>query len=65
MKGQAGIVTGVVALVTAVIGLVIIDSVVSGTTFSTALLNTVTANITVLAAVTTLALAGAWIYMKG
>ena len=37
---MVGIIGGVVALVTAVIGLVIVDSVVSGTAFSTTLLNT-------------------------
>lgn len=61
---MAGIVTGIVALVTAVVGLVIIDEVVSGTAFSTTLLNTIAENITTLAAVTTLALAGMWLFMK-
>jgi predicted membrane-bound spermidine synthase len=61
---MAGIVTGVVALVTAVVGLIIIDEVVSGTAFSTALLNTIVENITTLAAVSTLALAGMWLFMK-
>ena len=54
----------VVALVTAVIGLVIVDSVVSGTAFSTALLNTIVENVTTLAAVSVLGLAGMWLYMK-
>ena len=62
---MAGIITGVVALVTAIIGLVIVDSVVSGTAFSTALLNTIAANVTTLAAVSILGLAGMWLYMKG
>jgi hypothetical protein len=61
---MAGIVTGVVALVTAVVGLIIIDEVVSGTAFSTTLLNTIVENITTLAAVSTLALAGMWLFMK-
>lgn len=64
MINMAGIVTGVVALVTAVIGLVIIDTVVAGTAFSTALLNTIVGNITTLAAVTALGLAGMWLYMR-
>ena len=62
---MAGIVTGVVALVTAVVGLVIIDTVVAGTAFSTTLLNTIVGNITTLAAVSALALAGMWVYLKG
>ena len=61
---MAGIITGVVALVTAVIGLTIIDDVVSGTAFSTALLNTIAENVTTLAAVALLGLAGMWLYLK-
>ena len=59
-----GIIQGVVALVTAVIGIVIIDSVVAGSTFSTTLLNVIVNNVTVLAAVAALGLAGMWVYMK-
>lgn len=62
---MAGIITGAIALVTAVICLVVVDSVIAGTTFtSSALLNTIVPNIGVIAAVTTLALAGMWLFMK-
>ena len=59
------IIAGVVGVVTAVIGLVIVDAVVAGTVFTTsATLNTIAENIPVLMGVGVLGFAGAWMFLR-
>lgn len=64
MAYGSAIIGGVVALVTGVIGLVVVDSVINATVFSSAILNTITENIPVIAAVSLLALAGAFVMIR-
>jgi len=59
------VIAGVVGVVTAVIGLVIVDSVIADTNFTTsAVLNTIADNIPVLMGVGILALSGGWLFMR-
>lgn len=58
------IIAGVVGIVTAVIGLVIVNSVIGGTTFTDTTLNTIVNNIPILMGVSLLALAGGWLFLR-
>lgn len=64
MVFQNTILAGVVGIVSAVIGLVIVNSVIEGETFSNTTLNTVMQNIPILMGVGLLGFAGAWLFLR-